>query len=89
MLRGVNRQVIEINETGNKYFEKAVLYVNSEFPETNDNELYQLAENYLKTLTLETKIKSAKKSKNRKKFIGVLSSILFATVSLILILLLI
>ena len=28
MVRGVNKRVIEINETGNPYFDKAVLYMN-------------------------------------------------------------
>ena len=27
MLRGVNRQIIEVNETDSRYFEKAILYV--------------------------------------------------------------
>ena len=33
MLRGTNRSVIEINETGNKYFEKALIFVKPEFYE--------------------------------------------------------
>lgn len=31
MLRGVSKQIIEINETGNKYFDRAVLYVSSDY----------------------------------------------------------
>ncbi|MCI8497319.1 MAG: hypothetical protein HFE85_03580 [Clostridiales bacterium] len=27
MLRGVNRQIIEVNETDSRYFEKAILFV--------------------------------------------------------------
>ena len=31
MLKGVNRQVIEINDTGSRYFERAILIVRPEF----------------------------------------------------------
>lgn len=31
MLRGTNRSIIEINETGNKYFEKVLIFVKPEF----------------------------------------------------------
>lgn len=31
MLRGTNRSVIEINETGSKYFEKVLVFVRPEF----------------------------------------------------------
>ena len=28
MVRGINKRVIEINETGNPYFDKALIYMN-------------------------------------------------------------
>ena len=31
MLRGINRSIIEINETENKYFEKVLIFVKPEF----------------------------------------------------------
>lgn len=31
MLRGINRSIIEINETNNKYFEKVLVFVKPEF----------------------------------------------------------
>lgn len=31
MLRGVSKQIIEINETGNEFFERAVLYVRRDY----------------------------------------------------------
>jgi len=31
MIRGVNRQIIEINDTGNKYFERAMLFVRADY----------------------------------------------------------
>lgn len=35
MLRGVNRQIIEVNETDSRYFEKAILYVRPDCNEKN------------------------------------------------------
>ena len=31
LIKGVNKQIIEVQDTGNKYFEKAVLYLNPEY----------------------------------------------------------
>ena len=28
MIKGVNRKIVEINRTGNDYFEKAILFIN-------------------------------------------------------------
>lgn len=39
MVKGVNKRVIEVNNTGNKYFEKIVFYVT---PEYNDLTAEQL-----------------------------------------------
>ena len=35
MVRGINKRVIEINETGNPYFDKAVLYMNDKSAQDN------------------------------------------------------
>ena len=39
MIRGVNKQVIEVNDTGNEYFEKAILYVRPQFTSAGSNTL--------------------------------------------------
>ncbi len=31
MLRGINRSIIEINDTGNRYFERVLIFVKPEF----------------------------------------------------------
>ena len=36
MLRGVNRQIIEVNETGHPYFERAFLIVRQDCEETEE-----------------------------------------------------
>ncbi len=39
MIKGVNRQIIEVAETGNIYFEKAFLFVRPGIEEMDDNHL--------------------------------------------------
>ncbi len=39
MVKGVNRQVLEIHETGCEYFEKALFFVKPEFSGENENKL--------------------------------------------------
>ncbi|HHW45984.1 MAG TPA: hypothetical protein GXX17_03615 [Clostridiales bacterium] len=50
MLRGVNRQIIEVNNTGNRYFEKVILFVKPEYSDASrhklEDEAYQLLESF-------------------------------------------
>ena len=39
MVKGVNRQVLEIHETGSEYFEKALFFVRPEFSTENEGKL--------------------------------------------------
>lgn len=48
MLRGVNKQIIEINETENKLFERAVLYVRPEYSDLSATKLYNSAKEFIK-----------------------------------------
>lgn len=49
MVRGVNKRVIEINETGNPYFDKAVLYMNDR-AQKSEPALEEEARRYLATI---------------------------------------
>ncbi len=49
MVRGINKRVIEINETGNPYFDKAVLYMN-ERSQKETAEMEAEAKRYLATI---------------------------------------
>ena len=51
MLKGVNRQIIEINDTGNKYFEKALLFVAAGRSRISESELSRHAQEYMLTLS--------------------------------------
>lgn len=39
MLKGINSQVLEINDTGTEYFEKALLFVKPEFATLGEKDL--------------------------------------------------
>lgn len=47
MLRGVNRSIIEINETGNRYFEKVIIFVKPEFNSLPQSRLEKEADEIL------------------------------------------
>lgn len=47
MIKGVNKKVIEINDTGNIYFEKAVFYVRSEMSDVPERHLLREVSEYL------------------------------------------
>lgn len=48
VLKGVNKSVVEINDTGCEYFEKAVFFVKPEFCEQDEKKLHSKAENITK-----------------------------------------
>lgn len=50
MVRGVNRQIIEINDTGNRYFERVLLFVSPGKSDVPENELQAQARHYVSTL---------------------------------------
>ena len=47
MLKGVNRQIVEINNTDSIYFEKAILYVKPAMHEISPYVLAQEAQHYV------------------------------------------
>jgi len=49
MIKGVNRKIIEVADTGNKYFERAILFVNPQF--TEPREVEKQARKYISTAT--------------------------------------
>ena len=51
MVKGVNRQIIEINDTSNRYFERVLLFVSPEGSEMSSKELNREAKEFLLRLT--------------------------------------
>lgn len=57
MVKGINHHVIELTETGNKYYEKALLIVKPEYSNSNKSFLENEARKILKQLTAPSSIK--------------------------------
>lgn len=49
MVKGVNKQIVEIVRTDNAYFEKAILFVNPEKSMTDQKELQEQADFFVET----------------------------------------
>lgn len=47
MIKGVNKVIIEVNDTDNKIFEKAILYVRPEYCNDSEKQLQLKAKQYL------------------------------------------
>lgn len=50
MLKGVNRRIIEINNTESKYFEKAIVFVKPNFNDLDKSVLEREADGYVRLL---------------------------------------
>lgn len=50
MLKGVNKQIIEINNTGNDYFEKVLFFVRPEYCSLSHRKLETGAQSYMEQL---------------------------------------
>ena len=48
MIKGVNRQIIEVSETGNTYFERALLFVRANCSDTDSAVLHREAQQVLR-----------------------------------------
>ena len=68
MIKGINKQVLEISETNNGYFEKALFFVKPEYSHFSENKLRDLAHTELKNATHPPKQKSF--SCNKKIKVG-------------------
>lgn len=49
MIKGVNRQIIEVHDTGCRYFERALFFVSAEYSEMQKKALQAEAERVVKT----------------------------------------
>ena len=63
MIKGVNRKIVEINRTGNDYFEKAILLINPQKSYSSTQQIYQWAEEYLDSM-----LESGSKQNRLKKW---------------------
>lgn len=82
MIKGVNKQIVEINYTKNDYIEKAILIINPSKSAIPKAVLSKKADDYMKTITNQ---KPPPKAKDLTKIrIAILSILLSAAVITIL-----
>lgn len=75
MLKGVNKQVLEINETESDYFEKAIFFVKPEFSGLSEGKLREIARHELEAAgkpPMELKLREKSKLLTVLLFAGVL-----------------
>ncbi len=66
MIRGVNRQTIEIRETANQYFERAILFVTPKGALIEEPKLKGEAEKFLQQLSQPPKSNAQKMARRRE-----------------------
>lgn len=77
MIKGVNRQVLEVHETGTKYFEKALFFVRPEYSTLSEKRLNEKA---LQALSGTAKVPVTKRAKLKTVILKVIY-LLFAAVA--------
>ncbi len=80
MIKGINKQVLEIKETDSGYFEKALFFVKPEYSGFSENKLKELAKNEINKNITPPKIKSTKKISKIKTFISFASVFIFGLI---------
>ena len=72
MVKGVNKTVIEINDTGSPFFEKVVFYVSSQFGNMSAKQLENAATAFAQGLSdKDAKRRSLRKRVRLKKWVKV------------------
>ena len=56
MVRGTNKVIIEVNDTQNKYFEKAILFVRENISQKNDANINAEAKKYIEDVKIKSRI---------------------------------
>lgn len=74
MVKGVNKTIIEVNETGNEYFEKIILYVSPKYSSANSFKIKKAVGEELKRINGNTvkkgnSLRKMIKMKNRRRII--------------------
>lgn len=67
MVKGVNKSVIEISDTGNRYFSKVILFVAPEYVTKNSHKLSAEADEVMKRLQFSSGTASLRKAVIRER----------------------
>lgn len=90
MVKGVNKTVIEVNNTGSKLFEKIVFYVTPEYSTLSAKQLRKAANNFSFNYEMPKKKDSFRKKYRKKcfyKFLAILFGVIAVLTAAILIIL--
>lgn len=92
MIKGVNKRIIEINNTENVFIEKAILFINPKLNNINEKDILAQAKKYLGSVTYKnntlTQISNKKKNniykkkQNKIKLINIKRKTLFQIIKL-------
>ena len=69
MVKGVNRQIIEINDTGSKYFERILLFVTPAASQVSTRRLEREAVNILGGISPDLPVKMGLRARHKNKLI--------------------
>ena len=58
LIKGINKQVIDIGETGNPYYERAILFLKPEYSDIQREILEREAKKFLKGISTASSLKS-------------------------------
>ncbi len=74
MIKGVNRQVVEVSETGSDYFERALFFVNPKYYGLTDGKLRERAQTLMGTAGSPPRTKTHEKRSKLKIIIEIAAS---------------
>ena len=74
MIKGVNKQVVEISETGNEFFEKAIFFVRPEYSGLGEGRLKEKAQDAIDRTATPPKGKYALTKGRIKPALGLLAA---------------
>lgn len=83
MVKGVNKTIIEVNNTGSRYFEKIVFYVTPQYGNLSAKQLKKAATNFSFNFDAGAQKKSLRKIHARRKRIFIFSCFAIALVGII------
>lgn len=90
MLRGVNKQIIEVNNTGNRYFERALLFVKPEYSDAGQERLEREADRLLAAMgpppagkRTQARIVQRRRTADRRRFKVMAGTVLLFAAGLI------
>lgn len=67
MIKGVNKQIVEVNDTGSPFFDKILFILSAAAAEKTDIEIFEHMHKLLNTYDLTSPVFSARKKRQRLK----------------------